>query len=109
MKAQMQTLTLAGHETTANTVSWLLWELAKHPDYQAKLRAEIRAGRQKMLDRGEIRFTTEDLDNMPLLNNAIKVCHDLRLTLSYSLTCTTKSRLHVGDPAVSPHCLQHFP
>ena len=73
----MQTLTLAGHETTANTVSWLLWELAKHPDYQAKLRDEIKAGRQKMLARGEIRFTTEDLDNMSLLNNAIKVYHDL--------------------------------
>ena len=42
MKAQMQTLTLAGHETTASTVSWLLWELAKNPEYQNRLRAEIR-------------------------------------------------------------------
>ena len=108
MKAQMQTLTLAGHETTANTVSWLLWELAKHPDYQAKLRDEIKAGRQKMLARGEIRFTTEDLDNMPLLNNAIKVYHDLPIIVSYSLTCSTQSRFHVGDPAVSSHRLQRF-
>ena len=30
----MATLTLAGHETTASTITWLLWELAKHPEYQ---------------------------------------------------------------------------
>ncbi|KAI0715286.1 cytochrome P450 [Earliella scabrosa] len=50
MKAQMQTLTLAGHETTASTVSWLLWELAKNPDYQTRLRAEIRAAREATVE-----------------------------------------------------------
>lgn len=73
MKAQMQTLTLAGHETTASTVSWMLLELARHPEYQARLRAEIRARREVMEARGDIRFTVEDLDSLTLLNNAIKV------------------------------------
>lgn len=82
MKAQMQTLTLAGHETTANTVSWMLLELARRPEYQTRLRAEIRARREVMRARGDIRFTTEDLDSMTLLTNAIKVrysnCERLR-------------------------------
>ncbi|RPD64885.1 cytochrome P450 [Lentinus tigrinus ALCF2SS1-7] len=72
MKAQMQTLTLAGHETTASSVSWMLLELARHPEYQARLRAEIRARREVMRARGDIRFTVEDLDSLTLLNNAIK-------------------------------------
>ncbi|KAI0721330.1 cytochrome P450 [Cerioporus squamosus] len=72
MKAQMQTLTLAGHETTASTVSWMLLELARHPEYQARLRAEIQARREVVRARGDIRFTIDDLDSMTLLNNAIK-------------------------------------
>ncbi|RPD81958.1 cytochrome P450 [Lentinus tigrinus ALCF2SS1-7] len=72
MKAQMQTLTTAGHETTASTVSWMLLELARHPEYQARLRAEVRTRREVMRARGDIRFNVEDLDSLTLLNNAIK-------------------------------------
>ncbi|RDX57275.1 cytochrome P450 [Lentinus brumalis] len=72
MIAEMQTLTFAGHETTASTMSWMLYELAKHPDYQAKMRAEIKAARQAMLARGVSRFTMEDLDSMTAVMNAIK-------------------------------------
>ena len=73
MTAQMQSLTFAGHETTASTLSWMLWELAKHPDYQAKMRAEIRATRAAVLARGDTNFTIDDLDSMALVLNAIKV------------------------------------
>ena len=34
------TLMLAGHETTANALSFALWLLAQHPDIQEKLHAE---------------------------------------------------------------------
>ena len=81
MKAQMQTLTLAGHETTASTVSWLLWELAKNPEYQNRLRAEIRNAREAMRARGDIRFTIDDLDSLTLMNNAIKVSCNRSLLL----------------------------
>ena len=47
MVAQMSALTLAGHETTANTVTWVLYELARHPDHQAKLRGEIARKRRE--------------------------------------------------------------
>jgi cytochrome P450 len=35
------TLLLAGHETTANALSWTLSLLARHPDAQARLHAEL--------------------------------------------------------------------
>ncbi|KAI0721329.1 cytochrome P450 [Cerioporus squamosus] len=72
MVAEMQTLTFAGHETTASTLSWMLYELAKHPEYQSKMRAEIKAARQAVLARGDSRFSMEDLDSMTTVMNAIK-------------------------------------
>jgi cytochrome P450 len=37
------TLLLAGHETTANALSWSCWLLATHPTVQDRLRAELAA------------------------------------------------------------------
>ncbi len=37
------TLFLAGHETTANTLSWTWWLLAQNPAVEAKLHEELRA------------------------------------------------------------------
>ena len=75
----MQSLTLAGHETTASTLSWLLYELSKHPEYQAKMREEIRAFRAKVTARGDTRFTIDDLDSMTAVVNAIKVGSPYRI------------------------------
>ncbi|KAI0756691.1 cytochrome P450 [Daedaleopsis nitida] len=72
MMAQMQSLTFAGHETTASTLSWMFWELAKHPKYQARMRAEIRATRAAVVARGDDRFSIDDLDSMTTVLNAIK-------------------------------------
>ena len=94
MIAQMQTLTFAGHETTASTLSWMLYELSKHPDYQAKMRAEIKATRQTVRARGDDRFSMEDLDSMTTVMNAIKVCSSCRCPqCSYRFTdCTFRKR-----------------
>ena len=37
------TLLLAGHETTANALTFALWLVAKHPDVQARMAAEVEA------------------------------------------------------------------
>jgi cytochrome P450 len=64
---------LGGHETTANALSWTLFELCKHPEVQTKLRLEIRAQELKIRERGESDFTWKDYESMPYLNAVLKV------------------------------------
>ncbi|RDX43906.1 cytochrome P450 [Lentinus brumalis] len=70
--AQMHHLTAAGQETTSSTLSWMLYELAKHPEYQVRIREEIRAVRAVVVERGDAAFTPEDLDGMKYTLAAIK-------------------------------------
>ncbi|KAJ7083852.1 cytochrome P450 [Mycena epipterygia] len=65
MLAQMQTTMQAGHETTANTMGWSLFELTQHPDVQKKLRAEILATEKAIHARGDSEFTHADFEAMP--------------------------------------------
>jgi cytochrome P450 len=38
-------LTVAGHDTTTNTLVWLFYEISRRPEVQNKLRDEINAAR----------------------------------------------------------------
>ena len=73
MIAEMYTLTLAGHETTSSTLTFLLYELTKNKQYQNRMRQEIRDVRAQIIARGGSQFTIEDLDSLTLTMNAIKV------------------------------------
>jgi cytochrome P450 len=73
MLAQMRTILLAGHETSATTLCWVLLEIAKNQDVQKRLREEIRAMEQAIHTRGDVDFTAADLDGMPYLSAVIKV------------------------------------
>ena len=73
MRSQMFAMTLAGHETTANTVTWLLWELARHAGIQDQLRQEIAEKRAEVTANGSYDFALDDLESMPLLQAVIKV------------------------------------
>lgn len=35
-------LVTAGHDTTATTIAWAIWELSRHPEVLAKVRAELK-------------------------------------------------------------------
>ncbi|KAI0354772.1 PAH-inducible cytochrome P450 monooxygenase PC-PAH 1 [Trametes cingulata] len=72
MVSQMATFLLAGHETTANSMTWMLYELARHPDYQAKMREEIKAIRARVAERGDSDFSVGDLDAMTHVLAAMK-------------------------------------
>ncbi|KAI8979229.1 cytochrome P450 [Mycotypha africana] len=41
IRDQVVTFLIAGHDTTANTLAWALYELSRHPDVKAKLLQEI--------------------------------------------------------------------
>ncbi|KAM5543148.1 hypothetical protein V8D89_003022 [Ganoderma adspersum] len=70
--AEMFTLTLAGHETTSSTLSFLLYELSRNQEYQVRMRDEIRSVRARITARGGNEFTIEDLESLTLTMNAIK-------------------------------------
>jgi cytochrome P450 len=59
------TLFLAGHETTASTLSWAWWLLAKNPKVEAKLHAELDA---VLGDRAP---SLDDLANLPYTGHVI--------------------------------------
>ena len=61
---------LAGHETTANALSWALLELAQAPSIQDRLRAEILAARSA---RSTAYLTADDMHAMPFLNAVVQV------------------------------------
>ncbi|KAJ7828948.1 cytochrome P450 [Mycena olivaceomarginata] len=64
--AQTSIIMVAGQDTTANTLAFSLLELAKDPELQENLRAEIHA------TVGNARASSVAYDNMPLLNAFIK-------------------------------------
>ena len=64
---------LAGHETTASTMNWVLWELSKDAEYQKLCREEIVRFRLEVVGRGDHDFSIADLENMPHVVAVIKV------------------------------------
>ncbi|KAL0564043.1 hypothetical protein V5O48_018012, partial [Marasmius crinis-equi] len=74
--AQMLVMFIAGHETTANTLTWTLLELSRQPEIQTKLRREIHKKESEIVAEGraETGFTAEDFESLPYLNAVVKEC-----------------------------------
>ncbi|KAG7093241.1 hypothetical protein E1B28_006927 [Marasmius oreades] len=66
--AQMSTLIQAGHHTTGYTLSWILYELAAHPEDQAKVYEEIK----QLRERNPEGFTSSEYDSMNHFTLVIK-------------------------------------
>ena len=65
---------IAGHETTATTTSWVLYELSKHRQLQGEIRKEIKETRARSIQRGtKGELSLSDLDSMKYLLAVIKV------------------------------------
>ncbi|KIJ26121.1 hypothetical protein M422DRAFT_272863 [Sphaerobolus stellatus SS14] len=64
---QMTTLFLAGHDTTATTSAWAIYQLSRHPEFQQLIRDEIKATKAAALERGDTELTIADLDSMKKL------------------------------------------
>ena len=64
------TFLAAGHETSANALVWYFYEIAKHPEAQARIREEIALVRAAA--DGE-EFTAAELDSMVYTLATLKV------------------------------------
>jgi cytochrome P450 len=59
VRDEVMTLLLAGHETTANALTWTWWELSRSPSVLARLVEEI----DRVIERRKV--TADDLPQMP--------------------------------------------
>ena len=64
------TLLFAGNDTTTNTLGWYLYEIARNPESQERVRAEITAIRAK---KGGEMLSATDFDSMTYTLATLKV------------------------------------
>ncbi|XP_034996907.2 ultra-long-chain fatty acid omega-hydroxylase isoform X1 [Zootoca vivipara] len=92
--AEADTFMFEGHDTTASGLSWVLYNLARHPNYQDQCREEI----QNLLRGRETEeIEWEDLSQMPFTTMCIK--ESLRLhppVTAISRRCTEDVKLPDG-------------
>ncbi|XP_066276891.1 cytochrome P450 4F2-like isoform X2 [Branchiostoma lanceolatum] len=67
IRDEVDTFLFEGHDTTASGISWTLYYLAKHPEYQERCRREGEG-----LLQGRTEMTWEDLSKLPFTTMCIK-------------------------------------
>ncbi|XP_045395060.1 cytochrome P450 4F2-like [Lemur catta] len=87
IRAEADTFMVAGHDTTASGLSWVLYNLAKHPEYQERCRQEVQ---ELLRDREPKEIEWEDLAQLPFLTMCIK----------------ESLRLYPPSPTISRYCAQ---
>jgi hypothetical protein len=61
----ISTLAFAGHDTTANTMTWFCYKMARNPEVQGKLQAELDAVIEGLPAGRQLEYT--DLEKLPYL------------------------------------------
>ncbi|XP_068943074.1 ultra-long-chain fatty acid omega-hydroxylase isoform X3 [Petaurus breviceps papuanus] len=69
IRAEADTFMFEGHDTTSSGLSWVLFNLARHPEYQEKCREEIQ---EIMKGRETEEIEWDDLAQMPFITMCIK-------------------------------------
>uniref|UniRef100_A0A8I5N7U1 Cytochrome P450 family 4 subfamily F member 11 n=1 Tax=Papio anubis TaxID=9555 RepID=A0A8I5N7U1_PAPAN len=87
IRAEADTFMFEGHDTTASGLSWVLYHLAKHPEYQERCRQEVQ---ELLKDREPKEIEWDDLAQLPFLTMCIK----------------ESLRLHPPVPVISRHVTQ---
>jgi cytochrome P450/NADPH-cytochrome P450 reductase len=68
IRDQVVTFLIAGHDTTANTLSWTLYQLARNPDVKAKVLQEIADNHISW----DVLPTNEQISNLKYMHQVIK-------------------------------------
>ena len=79
----------AGHETSANALVWYFYEIARHPEAQARIREEIALVRAR--GAGD-EFTVADLDSMVYTLATLKVVSEFTFFVRLVLLMKHRSR-----------------
>uniref|UniRef100_A0A2K5M1M4 Cytochrome P450 family 4 subfamily F member 57 n=1 Tax=Cercocebus atys TaxID=9531 RepID=A0A2K5M1M4_CERAT len=87
VRAEADTFMFAGHDTTASGLSWVLYNLARHPEYQERCRQEVK---ELLKDREPKEIEWDDLAQLPFLTMCVK----------------ESLRLHPPAPFISRRCTQ---
>ncbi|KAK3330238.1 cytochrome P450 [Apodospora peruviana] len=94
----LMTFLAAGHETTASSMTWAIYLLAKHRHVQDRLRAEVRERLPSIAGGdGSSTVSSMDIDHMPFLN---AVCNEV---LRYFSPVPLTLRQAVCDTSIQGH------
>ncbi|KAF7872642.1 hypothetical protein EAF04_003559 [Stromatinia cepivora] len=90
LEDQLLTFLAAGHETTSSALTWAIYLLAIHPDWQIKLRQEIHAAIPSPSDPNSIEPNHTIIDSLPILNAVIQETFRLYPTVPLSVRTSTR-------------------
>ncbi|MFJ9708898.1 cytochrome P450 [Streptomyces sp. NPDC101234] len=93
--SEILTLAVAGTETTASVLSWVLYELARNPEIESRVLAELGA----VLGDRPVAF--EDVTRLPYLDRVIKEALRLHHT-GWLVTRRTMTETRLGDWTLPP-------
>ncbi|XP_040485063.1 cytochrome P450 4F2 isoform X1 [Ursus maritimus] len=87
IRAEADTFMFEGHDTTASGLSWALYNLAKHPEYQEHCRQEVL---ELLRDREPQEIEWDDLAQLPFLTMCIKESLRLHPPVTVISRCCTQ-------------------
>ncbi|XP_022103302.1 leukotriene-B4 omega-hydroxylase 3-like [Acanthaster planci] len=110
---EVNTFLFAGYETTATSMTWLLYFLSKYPEHQTRIREEVN---EVLAGRDSERITFEDLSRLDYMTITIK--ESMRMMTAGPLISRTLTAPYTVDSVTIPegtvvgigfHQLHHNP
>nr|XP_019592399.1 PREDICTED: phylloquinone omega-hydroxylase CYP4F2 isoform X1 [Rhinolophus sinicus]XP_019592400.1 PREDICTED: phylloquinone omega-hydroxylase CYP4F2 isoform X1 [Rhinolophus sinicus] len=98
IRAEADTFMFEGHDTTASGLSWVLYNLAKHPEYQERCRQEVQ---ELLRDREPKEIEWDDLTQLPFMTMCIKESLRLHPPVTVISRCCTED-IKLPDGRVIP-------
>ncbi|XP_052020686.1 cytochrome P450 4F4 isoform X9 [Apodemus sylvaticus] len=98
IRAEADTFMFRGHDTTASGLSWILYNLAKHPDHQERCRQEVQ---ELLRDRDPKEIEWDDLAQLPFLTMCIKESLRLHPPVTMVSRCCTQD-VSLADGRIIP-------
>ncbi|XP_055467912.1 cytochrome P450 4F1-like isoform X1 [Psammomys obesus] len=98
IRAEADTFMFRGHDTTASGLSWILYNLAKHPEHQERCRQEVQ---ELLRGREPEEIEWDDLARLPFLTMCIKESLRLHPPVTMVSRCCTQD-ISLPDGRVIP-------